>query len=347
VTAENSGTSDPAVAMAGSDLSVGVFLVSGQFAGASPARTLRHVVDYARTAERAGFTGVWLAEHHFISYGVCPSAVALAAHVLGATHTIEVGTAAAILPLRHPVALAEEAALLDSVSSGRFRLGIARGGPWVDLEVFGSGLSRYSSGFAESLDLLLCCLREPTVEASGEHFRFRPVPLVPRPERPMPVWVAATSTPTVDVAARRGLPLLLGMHDDETAKAAMLAHHGAARLPHTSTHLAHVADSRVEAEAVLRSALPGWLARTREYTRLDGTRPDRDLDAYLEHLLRISPIGSADECVDRLNQILAVTGVGRLLLTVEAAGDPALIIANIERLGAEVLPRLLRSTVES
>lgn len=317
-----------------------MFLLAGQFPGVSQTQTLRHVVDYARAAEQAGFAGVWLAEHHFISYGVCPSAVALAAHLLGATNTIEIGTAAAILPTRHPVALAEEATLLDAVSSGRFRLGVARGGPWVDLEVFGTGLSRYDSGFAESLDLLLRALRDRCVAAAGEHFQFRSVAVVPRPERPVPVWIAATSGATVDLAAQRGLPLLLGMHDDETAKAAMITRHGMPHLPHVSANLAYVADSRAAAETVLRASLPGWLARTREYTRLDGTRPDRDLDTYLEHLLRISPIGTPTECVDRLNQVIAVSGAQRLLLMVEAAGEPDLTRTNIERLGAEVLPRL-------
>jgi alkanesulfonate monooxygenase SsuD/methylene tetrahydromethanopterin reductase-like flavin-dependent oxidoreductase (luciferase family) len=69
---------------------------------------------------------VWLAEHHFMSYGICPSAVTLAAYVLGATRRVAVGTAVSVLSTVHPVALAEQAALLDQVSAGRFRLG---GGP--------------------------------------------------------------------------------------------------------------------------------------------------------------------------------------------------------------------------
>ena len=78
-------------------------------------------------------------------------------------------------------------------------------------------------------------------------------------------------------------------------------------------------------------SLPGWLAFTRDYTRLDGSRPDRDLDAYVEHLLRISPIGTADECADRLNRVIAQAGANRLLLMVEAAGDSHLTMTNILR----------------
>jgi alkanesulfonate monooxygenase SsuD/methylene tetrahydromethanopterin reductase-like flavin-dependent oxidoreductase (luciferase family) len=113
-----------------------LFLLAAQPPGWSQAEALAHALGLATAAEDAGLDGVWIAEHHFISYGVCPSAVAFAAHVLGRTRRVAVGTAVAILANRHPVALAEEAALLDHLSGGRFRLGVGRGGPWVDLEVW-------------------------------------------------------------------------------------------------------------------------------------------------------------------------------------------------------------------
>ncbi|MEO3924906.1 LLM class flavin-dependent oxidoreductase [Micromonosporaceae bacterium B7E4] len=330
---------------------VDLFLLAGQFPGADHAATLGHAVDYAVAAETAGFDGVWLAEHHFISYGVCPSAVALAGFLLGRTSRLRVGTAAAILSNRHPVALAEEAALLDAVSGGRFDLGVARGGPWVDLEVFGTGLDRYAHGFPEALDLLRDALSgRPTLTADGPRHRFRPVAVVPRPARPVPVWVAATSAPTVELAAHRGLPLLLGMHADDVAKsdtlgryarAATAAGHDSGGTGHVSTHLAYVADTVDEAEKHLREAVPEWLARTREYVRIDGSPPaHRDLDAYLEHLLAIHPIGPPERCVHRLTETLAGTGVRHLMLMVEAGGHPDRTREVIARLGAEVLPRL-------
>ncbi|HEV8163552.1 MAG TPA: LLM class flavin-dependent oxidoreductase [Actinomycetota bacterium] len=328
-----------------------LFLLAGQFPGADHAATLHHAVTYARAAEAAGFDGVWLAEHHFITYGVCPSAVALAAFLLGRTSRLRVGTAAAILSNRHPVALAEETALLDVVSGGRFDLGVARGGPWVDLEVFGTGLHRWATGFPESLDLLLAALSgRDHVGGHGEHFRFREVAIVPRPTRPLPVWVAATSPSTVDIAARRGLPLLLGMHDDDTAKATMLARytqtaaaagHNPDAVAHASAHLVHVADTVQQAETTLRAALPGWLARTREYTRIDNRPPGRrDLNAYLDHLLAIHPIGPPERCTQRLSDTLNATGARRLLLMIEGSGHPHHTLDTITRLGTEVLPTL-------
>ncbi|MFC5099083.1 LLM class flavin-dependent oxidoreductase [Amycolatopsis plumensis] len=133
----------------------GVFLVSGRFPGQADGDVLRRSVRAAELAEEAGFDDVWFAEHHFMPYGVCPSAITLAAHVLGRTSRIGVGTAVSVLSTTHPVALAEQWAMLDAVSGGRLRLGLGRGGPWQDLEVFGTGLDRYETGFEEALDVFL------------------------------------------------------------------------------------------------------------------------------------------------------------------------------------------------
>ncbi len=70
----------------------------------------------AEVAEEAGLDAVWLAEHHFVPYGTCPSAVTLAALLLGRTSRIRVGTAVSELPTVHPVALGEQAALLHVTS---------------------------------------------------------------------------------------------------------------------------------------------------------------------------------------------------------------------------------------
>lgn len=328
---------------------VHVFLLAGQHPGVNHADTLAAAAHYAVAAERAGFAGVWIAEHHFIRYGVCPSAVAFAGHVLGRTNRITVGTAAAVLSNRHPVALGEEAVLLDELSGGRFALGVGRGGPWADLEVFGTGLDRYRSGFAESLDLLLDWLAgHQVVGADGREFRFRPVAVVPRPRHRIPVWVAATSSGTVDLAAERGLPLLLGMHATDAEKTALLARYAetAARhghdpdsVEHASAHLAHVEDDDGKAAELLRRSLPGLLAGTRDYVRLDGSVPTRrDLHGYANHLISTGAVGAPDTCRHRLAESVAATGVQHVLLMVEAVGHPDLVAANIERLAATLLP---------
>ena len=139
-------------------LRFGLFLLAAQFPGQDHTTVLDSTVAAAVAAEEAGFDDVWVAEHHFMSYGICPSAITLAGYLLGATQRIAVGTAVSVLSTQHPIAVAEQTALLDQLSSGRFRLGVGRGGPWVDLEVFGTGLDSYQHGFAEALDLLMAAL---------------------------------------------------------------------------------------------------------------------------------------------------------------------------------------------
>jgi alkanesulfonate monooxygenase SsuD/methylene tetrahydromethanopterin reductase-like flavin-dependent oxidoreductase (luciferase family) len=326
-----------------------VFLLAGRLPSGDDAATVAAARSYAEAAERTGFAGVWIAEHHFIPYGVCPSAVAFAAHLLGATQRIAVGTAAAILSNRHPVALGEEAVLLDELSGGRLRLGVARGGPWVDLEVFGTGLDRFTAGFPEALDLLLRWTSgTSTVGADGEQFSFRPVPVVPLPRRPVQTWVAATSPSTVDIAATRGLPLILGVHATDDEKAGLLERYAAtaraygydpAPVPHAAAYLAQIGDTDADAADAVRRGMSGLLDGTRAYVRVDGSAPaHRDLDAYVEHLIRIGVVGSATTCRDRLAASVARTGVRHALLMIEAARDPDLVRTNLFGLAQALLP---------
>ncbi|HYH29322.1 MAG TPA: LLM class flavin-dependent oxidoreductase [Pseudonocardia sp.] len=329
---------------------IGAFLLGPGVPGRHHAEVLDTTVAAAVAAEEAGFDDVWVAEHHFMTYGLVPSAVTLAGYLLGATRRIAVGTAVSVLSTQHPVALAEQALLLDNVSGGRFRLGVGRGGPWQDLEVFGTGADAVGPGFPESLDLLLATLRGPAVAGTGPRYRFREVDVVPRPRtRPHPpVVLAVTTRASVALAAERGLPMLLGMHAEDAEKAefvrAFVREHGGPG-PHVSAALAYVADTRAEALATVREALPRWLGPgLAGYRRLDGaTGSPRDPVAYTEELIHRHGVGTPDDAVAALAGSAARTGIRHVLLMVEGAGDRARTCENIRRLGEEVLPRLRSS----
>jgi alkanesulfonate monooxygenase SsuD/methylene tetrahydromethanopterin reductase-like flavin-dependent oxidoreductase (luciferase family) len=339
---------------------VGSFVLAAQFPGQGQGEALHRAVRSAEVAEEAGLDSVWLAEHHFVPYGTCPSAVTLAALLLGRTRRIQVGTAVSVLPTTHPVALGEQAALLHMTSGGRFSLGVGRGGPWVDLEVFGTGLEAYETGFPESLDLLVRWLREPSVAASGERFNFREVAVVPRPSEALTetagpeVVVACTSPESVRLAAERGLPMLLGMHVGDEEKAEMVAlwrqHARASGHPpeqvlgaaHVSAGVCQIADRRTDAAETLLKAMPGWLKHgLGAHVTVDGReRRMRDPLAYTELLCGLHPVGTPRLCADRLAATSERTGVSRFALLVEGSGDLAATEENVRRLGAEVLPHL-------
>ncbi|NGO73891.1 LLM class flavin-dependent oxidoreductase [Streptomyces boncukensis] len=343
---------------------VGAFVLGAQFPGQRQGEALRRVLRTAESAEEAGLDDVWLAEHHFVPYGVCPSAATVAALLLGRTRRIGVGTAVSVLPNAHPVALGEQTALLHLLSGGRFTLGVGRGGPWVDLEVFGGGIDAYEKGFPESLDLLLRWLREPRVGADGERYRFREVPVVPSAGAavaeggaPPGVLVACTSQDTVRLAAARALPMLLGMHcgDDDKADMVALWRHEAraaghsrdaveeAAACHVSAGVAQVADSRCEAVEALTAAMPGWLRNgLGAHVTVDGRkRPMRDPFGYTELLCDLHPVGPPRLCADRLAATAKRTGIERFALLVEGTGDTAATERNVRRIGAEVLPLLV------
>ncbi|MCM1972846.1 LLM class flavin-dependent oxidoreductase [Streptomyces sp. G1] len=339
---------------------VGSFVLAAQFPGQGEGEALHRAVRSAEVAEEAGLDSVWLAEHHFVPYGTCPSALTLAALLLGRTRRIRIGTAVTVLPTAHPVAVGEQAALLHLTSGGRFSLGVGRGGPWVDLEVFGAGLAAYEKGFPESLDLLVRWLREPSVGADGERYRFREVPVVPRPREalsggPGPeVVVACTSPKSVRLAAERGLPMLLGMHVGDEEKAEMVAlwreqARASGRSPeeiraagHVSAGVCQIADRRTDAAETLLKAMPGFLKQGLEaHMTVDGRhRVMRDPLAYTELLCGLHPVGTPRLCADRLAATSERTGISRFALLVEGSGDLAATEENVRRLGAEVLPHL-------
>jgi alkanesulfonate monooxygenase SsuD/methylene tetrahydromethanopterin reductase-like flavin-dependent oxidoreductase (luciferase family) len=341
---------------------VGSFVLAAQFPGQGQGEALHRAVRSAEVAEEAGLDSVWLAEHHFVPYGTCPSAITLAALLLGRTRRIRVGTAVSVLPTVHPVALGEQAALLHVTSGGRFSLGVGRGGPWVDLEVFGGGLDAYEKGFPESLDLLARWLGGTAVSARGERYAFREVPVVPRPSEALEdpaapeVVVACTSPQTVRLAAERALPMLLGMHVGDAEKSDMIAmwrrcaraagrtgdEIAGAGAAHVSAGVCQIADRATDAVETLVKAMPGWLRQgLGAHVTVDGrSRSMRDPVAYTELLCGLHPVGTAGLCADRLAATAERTGISRFALLVEGSGDLATTEENVRRLGAEVLPRL-------
>ncbi|KNB50431.1 LLM class flavin-dependent oxidoreductase [Streptomyces caatingaensis] len=338
---------------------VGAFVLAAQFPGQGHDEALHRAVRTAEVAEEAGLDAVWVAEHHFVPYGVCPSAITLAALLLGRTRRIGVGTAVSVLPTTHPVTLGEQTALLHLTSGGRFTLGVGRGGPWVDLEVFNAGLAAYEEAFPESLELLMRWLREPRVAAAGERFAFREVPVVPRADdlfgRPgPPVTVACTSPASVRLAARHRLPMLLGMHSTDEEKADMVALWRACALEagatpeeaaepgHVAAGVVQVGDRRPEAAETLLKAMPGWLRQgLGAHVTVDGReRRMRDPQEYTELLCRIHPVGPPRLCADRLAATAERTGVRRFALLAEGSGDLAATEENLRRLGTDVLPLL-------
>jgi alkanesulfonate monooxygenase SsuD/methylene tetrahydromethanopterin reductase-like flavin-dependent oxidoreductase (luciferase family) len=332
----------------------GVFLFTAQFSGMAHGEVLSSALEYAIAAERCGYDDAWITEHHFIPYGLCPSAATMAGFILGRTNRLRVGTAVSLLPLHHPVQLAEQAALLDHLSGGRFNLGVGRGGPVVDLEVFGSSLEHYEHGLAESVDLLLRTWTAEQVAADGVFFKFRDVSANPRPltQPHPPLYIACHSGKTLEVAARRGLPMLLFLHLDDDAKISLLARyneiavqygHDPTRVDHVWAVVGYVADSQEDAQRVLRTTLPPWLTASAQayvYLRPEDRPRENYVEAFLSMILPHHPIGTPEYCVERLATTMERTGLRHVMVVLEAPAERQRSLENIERFSSEVLSKL-------
>src|SRR5213594_335621 len=161
-------------------------------------------------AESLGYHSVWIAEHHFSDYGLCPAPPVLASFVAARTTTLRLGMGVSLLPLHHPVDLAEELATLDVVSGGRLDVGIGRGGTLQDYQTFRSERADARLRIEEGIALMRQCWTGAPFDFAGQFHSAERLHVRPRPvQRPHPpLYIAANSEDSVLSAARLGLPTL-------------------------------------------------------------------------------------------------------------------------------------------
>ncbi|MGQ0793073.1 MAG: LLM class flavin-dependent oxidoreductase [Deltaproteobacteria bacterium] len=179
---------------------------------ATHAQIYSDTLDEVKLAEDVGFTSAWLSEHHFLPDGYCPSVLAAAAAMAARTTRIQIGTAAMILPLHNPVRVAEDAAVVDNISNGRFLLGVAVGYRKEEFEGFGLSIKHRPSLIEEGIDVLLKSWGEGSFSYHGKRFNFDNINVTPKPvQKPhIPIYIGAFEEPAIRRAGRLGYPLLIG-----------------------------------------------------------------------------------------------------------------------------------------
>src|SRR3982750_3214477 len=152
--------------------------------------------------DRSGYDAVWLAEHHFSSFSVCPSVHMVGVLAAARTTRLRIGTGVSLAPFYHPLRLAEEVALLDQISGGRVNWGAGRGFARVEFENFGVPPDESTTRFREAVDIVLKAWTEERLHFSGQHFQFDGGGVLPTPTQqpPPPVWMAATSESAIEWA---------------------------------------------------------------------------------------------------------------------------------------------------
>lgn len=276
-------------------------------------------------AERLGFFGTYLVEHHFTGQGQVSASLGLLTYLAGLTSSIRLGTAVVVVPWHNPALLAEQAATLDLLSNGRLDLGLGRGYRDNEFNAFGVSKDEAASRFDETLSFLrqawTCSER---FSFAGKHWSLHDVVVEPRPvQQPHPpIWVGAASERSLKHAARNGLRLFL----DQVATFGEVAE----RL---NIYRAAQADAGIAADpydvALTRPLLLARDAREREALLeshlgtlgfLAGSATSNDNPFYSDPALRRERteegaiIGNANECIDRLKRLSSI-GIQQILFT--------------------------------
>src|SRR3954453_2829788 len=173
----------------------------------------------AETYDRLDFTGYHVAEHHFTPLGMASSPSVFLSSVAQRTRRLRFGAMVHILPMYHPLRLAEEICLLDQLSSGRVEMGCGRGISPIEAGFFGEPADPELSRkiFAESLQILLAALTRKRVSVAGQYRHADDVPmqLAPVQQPHPPLWMGVHSLDHAEQAARQGMNFIALMPPSE------------------------------------------------------------------------------------------------------------------------------------
>ncbi len=192
----------------------------------------RTVVDVAQLMDELGYYCLWTAEHHFQreGYEVFPNLILLGTYLAAVTRRLKFGCAFNILPMWHPLRLAEDYAVADILTNGRVVMGIGRGYHAREVESFGSPVLDQAANlelFEEQFELMMKAWNEEAFSHRGKHYTAPPaikyrgyelteLTLVPRPiHRPVEIWQPIASGRTIDFIARHGIKGMVTLNGEK------------------------------------------------------------------------------------------------------------------------------------
>jgi alkanesulfonate monooxygenase SsuD/methylene tetrahydromethanopterin reductase-like flavin-dependent oxidoreductase (luciferase family) len=192
----------------------GAFLEFPRYPAQSEADAFVQSFAQAEAAERFGLDAIWIAELHFAPERSIASAPLLLASAIAArTRRTKIGIAVQVLPLCHPLRLAEEVATLDYISQGRLILGVGRSGIPRSYEAYGVSYGESRERFAEVLEILRRSWHQERFSFAGKFYKFSDIGVVPRPSPHLRsrLRVAATSDDTYTAIGAMGLPIFVAV----------------------------------------------------------------------------------------------------------------------------------------
>ena len=325
--------------------------------GISEGEFLRATVDHLVSAETLGYDSVWVNEHHFHQYGgLMPSLPTMLAALAQRTSRVRLGTSVVVLPLHHPLEVAEQLSMVDLMSNGRVDLGIGRGFVSHDYEVMGVNYADAQDRLMESLEVIRKAWSGQTFTHHGRYYDFDGVQLWPQPEqRPHPpIWIACSNTPkSFEWVGKQGYNLLTIGYNKPLADTAVLtrifrdtwaaAGHSGPMTIATHYHVV-VAEERDEARRIAEAGLAEHVRlnhASRSLAKIDiGPAPSRVPVAQLVDEGRLIA-GDPDDCARMLRRAGDEIGCTETHCLFQFGNIPFdAAQRSMELFAAEVMPRL-------
>jgi natural product biosynthesis luciferase-like monooxygenase protein len=256
----------------------------------------REITESVRLADRLGWARALTTEHHFHYYGgAVPNPAVILAAWARETERIRLAAGVALVPLRHPLQVAEDYALVDHLSDGRFDMGISRGFVPHEFEAFGVTAAETGERVVEGLEIIKRFWRGEPFEFQGKFHRFPRIEPWPRTyQREIPIWIAASNDRAgFERAGAGGYRLMMNQYPMNFAalvekhdwyKAAYAAAgHDLAQRRSAVAFMAYLADSEEAAIETARRALQEHASAFRKV--LTHNEWDRDYEGDVSTLL--------------------------------------------------------------
>jgi alkanesulfonate monooxygenase SsuD/methylene tetrahydromethanopterin reductase-like flavin-dependent oxidoreductase (luciferase family) len=309
------------------------------------------ILEQVELAEELGWECFMFNEHHFLGYGgpVANPAVLLAA-AAARTSKIHLGPCIAILPLRHPLHSAEDYAMVDAISGGRLEFGIGSGNTELDYKVFGITRENDRQRLDEAFEVILKAWTHDRFSHEGKFWQFGEVALYPRPvQKPHPpIWVAGTSTQTLEWAGRHGFHIMTVGHPHppekvrsgvEAWKKALIDQGIDPRDRHCQFHArTHVNESGERASEIATGAITRYDAISR-IGRKSLAVPPLEYDWEMMLATGRNNYGGPDQCIENIHNAMANYYFDTLTTTFNFGGIPhAEIVKSMRLFAKEVMP---------
>ena len=299
----------------------GTFLLLQSPSAEAPDAIYRRGIEVTQAAEELGFKNMWLAEHHFSTYGYLSRPLMYAMHLANKTRRIRVGTAVIVVPLHHPLVIAEDIATADVCSGGRLDVGLGRGYQRYEFERLGQDLGESRTRWEEAVDVILLALTGQPFSYDGKYYKIPETTVFPHAvQRPHPpIWVTAQSPESIETTVKRGFHLLSGgfgvpierLREFRRIFDAHLAEYPPKRPIRVGTQRpVYVTDNQADARAAAEQArwnMRVTLSLRNNYERVERGRAvpvsfanEPSTDDILD---KFSVIGTPDTCIRQLRRL--------------------------------------------